>query len=462
MFARTIVDVRATATGGPRHGRIYLTPDRSYRRRMTKILHLGQTLSFTGDPFVEGPAAATHSSRGGVLIEGGRVIATGEADALRANHPGAEVTDHGDGLILPGFVDAHMHYPQTAMIASWGKRLIDWLNSYTFPEEMKFADRAYADEIAGRTLDLAIAYGTTTLTSFCTIHPGSVDAFFEATQARGMAGFAGKTCMDRNAPDGLRDDARSAHDDSEALIERWHKKGRATYVITPRFSPTSSPEQLSALGALWAAHPDCLMQTHLSEQVDEIDWVKGLYPQACDYLDTYEQHGLLGPRGLYGHAIHLEPRETDRLRETGAGLVHCPPSNTFIGSGLFDMAARVAEGQRIGLASDTGGGSSFSMLRVMGAAYEIGQLKRNPIHPAQLLWLATEGSATVLHSEGEIGRLAPGAMADMIVLDLASTPGIAQRSAVASDIWEALFPTIMMGDDRAIAKTYIAGRQMKG
>ncbi len=462
MFARTIVNVRATATGAHGTGWIYLTRSRSYRHRMTKTLHLGQTLSFTGDPFVEGPAAATHSSRGAVLVEGGRVIATGEADSLRAQSGDAKVIDHGDGLILPGFVDAHMHYPQTAMIASWGKRLIDWLNSYTFPEEMKFADRAYADEIAGRTLDLALAHGTTTLTSFCTIHPGSVDAFFEASEARGMAGFAGKTCMDRNAPEGLRDTAQSAYDDSKALIARWHGTGRATYVITPRFSPTSTPEQLSALGTLWAEHPDCLMQTHLSEQVDEIEWVKGLYPQARDYLDTYEEHGLLGARGLYGHAIHLEPREADRLRETGAGLVHCPTSNTFIGSGLFDMAARVAEGQRIGLASDTGGGSSFSMLRVMGAAYEIGQLKRNPVHPAQLLWLATEGSAKVLHAEGEIGRLAPGAMADMIVLDLASTPGIAQRSALASDIWEALFPTIMMGDDRAIAKTYVAGQQMKG
>ncbi|MGR3500312.1 MAG: guanine deaminase [Limimaricola soesokkakensis] len=429
---------------------------------MTQTLHLGQTLNFTGDPFIEGPAAATHSSRGAVLVEGGRVVAIGEADTLRARHGEAEVIDHGEGLILPGFVDAHMHYPQTAMIASWGKRLIDWLNSYTFPEEGKFADRAYADEIAGRTLDLAIANGTTTLTSFCTIHPGSVDAFFEAAEARGMAAFAGKTCMDRNAPDFLRDDARSAHDDSKALIARWHNRGRARYVITPRFSPTSTPEQLDALGALWAEHPSCLMQTHLSEQVDEIEWVKGLYPETRDYLDTYEAHGLLGERGLYGHAIHLEPREADRLREIGAGLVHCPTSNTFIGSGIFDMAARVAEGQRIGLASDTGGGSSFSMLRVMGAAYELGQLRRNPIHPAQLLWLATEGSAKVLHAEGEIGRLAPGATADMIVLDLASTPGIAQRSALASDIWEALFPTIMMGDDRAITATYVAGQRMKG
>ncbi len=428
---------------------------------MTTMLHLGQTLHFTGDPFVEGLAATRHSGRGGVLVRDGHVAATGEADALRAAHPDAPVTDHGDRLLLPGFVDAHMHYPQTAMIASWGKRLIDWLNSYTFPEEMKFADPDYAAEIAGRTHDLALMNGTTSLTSFCTIHPTSVDAFFDAAQARGMAAFAGKTCMDRDtAPDGLRDTAASAHDDSAALIARWHGKGRATYVITPRFSPTSTPEQLEALGALWAANPSCLMQTHLSEQLDEIEWVRGLYPQARDYLDTYEAYGLLGERGLYGHAIHLEQREADRLQEVGAGLVHCPTSNTFIGSGIFDMENRIAEGQRIGLATDTGGGSSFSMLRTMAAAYELGQLRGNPIHASQLLWLATEGSARVLHMEGRIGRLAEGAAADMIVLDLASTPAIAQRAAVAGDIWDAIFPTIMMGDDRAIARVYVAGREM--
>ena len=422
-------------------------------------LILGQTLAFTGDPFAA-PVQDTvrHARHGAVLIEGGRIKATGEADALRRAHPQARVTDMGAALILPGFVDAHMHYPQTAMIASWGKRLIDWLNTYTFPEEAKFADPAYAAEIAGRTLDLALANGTTTLTSFCTIHPASVTAFFEAAEARGMAVVAGKTCMDRNAPDTLRDTAQSAYDDSRDLLRHWHGRGRARYAITPRFSPTSTPDQLSALGALWAEHPDCLMQTHLSEQTDEIAWVRELYPEARDYLDTYEAHGLLGARGLYGHAIHLDPRERDRLRDVGGGLVHCPTSNTFIGSGLFQLATLKAEGQRIGLATDTGGGSSFSMLRTMAATYEIGQLTGTALHPAQLLWLATEGSARVLHDVDEIGTLAPGSAADLVMLDLASTPAIAQRAAQADTLWEAVFPTIMMGDDRAIAGLRVAGR----
>ena len=260
----------------------------------------------------------------------------------------------------------------------------------------------------------------------------------------------------------MRDTAQSAYDDSRSLLERWHGKGRASYVITPRFSPTSTEAQLEALGALWAENPDCLMQTHLSEQTDEITWVKSLYPSARDYLDTYEAHGLLGTRGLYGHAIHLEPRERDRLREVGAGLVHCPTSNTFIGSGLFDMDGLLREGQRIGLATDTGGGSSFSMLRTMAAAYEIAQLRGRALHPAELLWLATQGSARSLCCEDRIGNLAPGMEADFTVLDLASTPAIAQRAAEAETLWEALFPTIMMGDDRAIAGTWVAGKPIRG
>ncbi|UWR63329.1 guanine deaminase [Phaeobacter inhibens] len=417
----------------------------------------GQVLSFAGTPFEGDSPEAAAKLHEAVTIGGGKVLELGTWDGLRKAHPMAELVDHGDRLILAGFVDAHVHFPQTAIIASWGKRLIDWLNSYTFPEEMRFGDRAYADGIAGRYLDLTRANGTTTMCSYCTIHPESVDAFFTAAQARGQRVVAGKTCMDRNAPDGLRDTAQSAHDDSAALIGRWHGVDRLSYAITPRFSPTSTPEQLEAMGALWADHPDCLMQTHLSEQTDEIAWVKSLFPEARDYLDTYEQFGLLGARGLYGHAIHLEDRERARLREVGAALVHCPTSNTFIGSGLFDMAGLMAEGQRIGLATDTGGGSSFSMLRTMAAAYEVGQLRGTPLHAAQLLWLATQGSARALHMGDQIGNIAPGMEADLVVLDLASTPAIAQRSAGAKDLWESVFATIMMGDDRAVAEVWING-----
>ena len=429
---------------------------------MVELL-LGQTLGFAANPMIEGPSAARVSARGGVLIEGGKVTAVGEADDLRRAHPAARVTDYGDALISAGFVDAHAHYPQTAIIASWGKRLIDWLQSYTFPEEMRFGDPAYAAEIAARYFDLTLANGTTTVASYCTIHPESVDAFFAEAERRGLRAFAGKTCMDRDtAPDGLRDTARSAHDDSARLLERWHGRGRLSYVITPRFSPTSTPDQLEALGGLWAAHPGCLMQTHLSEQTDEVAWVKGLYPKARDYLDTYERYGLLGPGAVFGHAIYLEPREIDRLKEVDASLVHCPTSNTFIGSGLFDMDRLSRAGHRIGLATDTGGGSSFSMLRTMAAAYEVAQLRGRALHPAELWWLATQGAARSLRADDRIGNLAPGMEADIVVVDLASTPAIAQRSKRAGDIWEAIFPTIMMGDDRAIRAVWVGGARVAG
>lgn len=423
-----------------------------------KTLLKGRVLSFDGSPFEGEPTEAARISEA-ILIQDGIVVDLGAFDALSRAHPEAEVRDYGTKLIMAGFVDPHVHYPQTAMIASWGKRLIDWLNTYTFPEEMKFGDFDYATEIANRYLDLTAAHGTTTMCSFCTIHPESVDAFFSVAQQRGQRVVAGKTCMDRNAPEGLRDTAQTAYDQSEALLEKWHRIDRLSYAITPRFSPTSTPEQLEAMGALWAEHPHCLMQTHLSEQTDEIEWVRSLFPDARDYLDTYEKFGLLGQNGLYGHVIHLEDREKDRLREVDAALVHCPTSNTFIGSGLFDMNGLIHDGHRVGLATDTGGGSSFSMLRTMAAAYEIGQLRGRPLHPAQLLWLGTVGSARSLRMDDCIGNIAPGMEADLVVLDLSSTPAIAQREAHADDLWEAVFPTIMMGDDRAIAEVWINGRQ---
>ena len=417
-------------------------------------LLLGQVLSFDGDPFGLGPKAARVNEA--VVVDQGRIAAVGSAASLRATFPQARVTDYGQHLISAGFVDAHVHYPQTAIIASWGKRLIDWLNQYTFPEEMRFADPAYAAEVAARYFDLALAHGTTSMCSYATIHPASVDAFFEQAQARGLRAFAGKTCMDRNAPEGLRDTAQSAYDDSKALLAKWHGRARLSYVITPRFSPTSTPEQLAAMGALWAENPDCLMQTHLSEQTDEIAWVKDLFPQSRDYLDTYEAQGLLREGAVYGHAIHLTAREKARLAEAGASVVHCPTSNTFIGSGLFDMG--LAHSLRVGLATDTGGGSSFSMLRTMAAAYEVAQLRGQALHPAQLWWLATQGSARALRAEHQIGNIAAGAEADLVVVNLASTPAIAQATQRAEDIWQAVFPTIMLGDDRAIQAVWIAGK----
>lgn len=404
-------------------------------------------------------SAMRHERHGAVVIEEGRIAAVGAAEDLLAAHAQAEITDHGAALILPGFVDAHAHYPQTAIIASWGKRLIDWLNDYTFPEEMRLANPAYAAEIAGRYLDLILAEGTTTVLSYATSEMVSAEAFFEAAEARGMRAIAGKTCMDRNAPKALCDTAQRAYDESRALLQAWHGRGRLGYAITPRFAPTSSAAQLDALGSLWAEHPDCLMQTHLSEQTEELAWVGELFPEALDYLDVYERFGLIGPGAVFGHAIHLTDRERDRLAESGAALAHCPTSNTFIGSGLFDMG--LARLMPVGLATDTGGGSSFSMLRTMAAAYEIAQLRGQALHPSELIWLATSGSARALRLGERIGRLAPGIEADLVVLDLASTPAIAQRADQAEDIWQALFPTIMLGDDRAVAQVYVAGRAVK-
>ncbi len=421
----------------------------------------GRVLSFDKNPFDEDfDPSLLKIQRKRIFVIDGIIDSIEEVNFSRSDFSDIEVMDYGGHLISAGFVDAHVHYPQTAIIASWGKRLIDWLNVYTFPEEMKFDDLNYASEIAHRYLNFSLSNGTTTVASYCTIHPESVNAFFEAAATHNMCVIAGKTCMDRNAPEGLCDTAKSAYDNSKTLLEAWHKKGRAQYAITPRFSPTSTPDQLSALGALWAEYPDCLMQTHLSEQVDEIDWVRKLFPKARDYLDTYEAFGLLGAGGVYGHAIHLEAREIDRLSEVEASLIHCPTSNTFIGSGLFDIAGLISRCNKVGLATDIGGGFSFSMLRTMACAYEIAQLRGIALHPAQLMWLATQGSARALHLEDRIGNLATGMVADLVVLDLSSTPEISQRSLRANDIWEELFPTIMMGDDRAIVATHVAGKKV--
>ena len=424
---------------------------------------IGQLLLTHADPFETPPAEALSvERRGAVAIGDGTILAAGPAEAVRAAHPQAPVTDHGEALIAPGFIDAHAHYPQTGIVASWGARLIDWLERYTFPEEARLGDPLRAADMAAAHLDLLTLHGTTSVASFCTSHVASVDAFFAAAQARGMRVAAGLTCMDRNVPDGLRDTAQGAYDGSKALIARWHGRGRASYAISPRFAPTSTPAQLEALGALWAEEPSCLMQTHLSEQLEEVAWVARLFPDAPDYLGVYERFGLLGARGLYGHAIHLTARERARLAEAGAAAIHCPTSNAFVGSGLMEVARARRDGIAVGLATDTGGGSSFSMLRTMAAAYEVGQLAGQALHPAQLMWLATEGSARAMHVEGRVGRIAPGMEADLVVLDLASNPAIARAASRAEDAWGAIFPTIVMGDDRAVRAVHVAGRIAKG
>lgn len=425
---------------------------------MTQLL-LGQTLSFTGNPWLLPPELAVqHLSHGAVLVEDGKILAVGEANALKAAHPEATITDHGQGLLMAGFIDSHAHFSQTAMIASWGKRLIDWLNTYTFPEESRFIDPAYAAAVADTYMGLNLSNGITTACAYCTIHPESVNAYFEAAQARGLRMMGGKVMMDRNAPDTLRDTAQSGYDDSKALLQKWHGVDRLSYTITPRFAPTSTPAQLEATGALWEEHPDTLMQTHLSEQHEELAWVKELFPEHQDYLAVYEHFGLLGPGAVMGHSIYLSDREWGAIRDAGASIAHCPTSNAFIGSGLFHASRSHSLGIRTGLATDVGGGSSFSMLRTMASAYEIGQLRGDALHPAQLLYMATVGSAEALHISDKVGNLEAGKEADIVVLNLASTPVIEQRVRQSETLWEVLFPTIMLGDDRAIKAVYIAGQ----
>lgn len=423
----------------------------------------GITAEFTADPFLSDPTTAIRwRCNGGILVQGGLIAEVGEATDLMTAHPTARIMDHSGQILSAGFVDCHNHYAQTRMIASWGGRLIDWLNTYTFPEEMQFGDADYAAEVADDYLDLLIANGITAASAYCTTHPTSTDALFTAAASRNMAMTAGKVMMDRNAPADLLDTAQDSYDQSKALIARWHREGRARYAISPRFAPTSTDAQLSAAGTLWAEHPDCAMQTHLSEQTEELAWVSDLYPNDPDYLAVYERHGLTGPGAIMGHSIYLSERERKALAATGSGVAHCPTSNTFIGSGLCDVTGLRAAGVDVGLATDVGGGSSFSMLTTMKAAYEVAQLRRTPLHPSQLLWLATTGSARVVRRDDEIGALAPGMAADIVALDPAATSILAQRTTRADEETDILFALIILGDDRAIAQTWVAGAPQKG
>lgn len=427
----------------------------------TTILQ-GQTLAFKADPFAVGPdAAVDFDSDGAVAIAGGKIIEVGAASAVIAHHPGAIVERYPGDLIMAGFVDCHVHYPQIDIIASYGEQLLEWLEKYTFPAEARFFDPAHAEAASHRFLDECLRNGITTSSVYCTVHPASVDAFFTVARARRFAMAAGKVMMDRNAPDDLSDTAETGYAESKALAERWHGVDRLTYVVSPRFAVTSTPEQLEAAGALWKEHPSALMQTHLSESVYEVDLVRTLHEGAPDYLGIYERHGLVGPGANFGHAIHLSPREIALLSESGAGLSHCPTSNLFIGSGLFDMQAlRDCERPvKVGIATDVGGGSSFSMFQTMKASYEICQLQGYNLHPAKALYLATLGSAEVMRLEHRLGNLRAGNDADITVIDMRSQPLIARRMHQVDDIWGALFLQMILADDRAIRATYVAGEK---
>jgi len=419
----------------------------------------GHTIALRHDPFAGDPAGAlVTDSDGAVLIEGGRIVEVGHGADLVARHPGVNVAAYPGHFILPGFVDAHVHYPQIGVIASYGRQLIEWLSTYTFPAELAFEDPAHAAAMAELYLDECLRNGITAASVYCTVHPQSAEALFAAAERRGMAMAAGKVLMDRNAPPGLCDTPKRAYDESAALIARWHGKGRARYVVSPRFAITSTPEQLEAAGALWRAHPTTLMQTHIDENAAEIAWVRDLYPAEPDYLGVYERFGLVGPGANFGHAIHLTPRERRRFIETGSGISHCPTSNLFLGSGLCDVHGLSGVGVPIGLGTDVGGGTSFSMFATMRAAYEIAQLRGRSLHPAEALWLATQGGAKVLGMADRIGGLASGHDADLVILDPASTQLLANRMSRVRDVGEALFAQMVLADDRAIRAVYVAGR----
>lgn len=424
----------------------------------------GQVLRFKADPFMVGPNEAVDFFADGlVVMADGLIQSVGAADLLLPDlAEDIDITHYRDDLIMAGFVDAHVHYPQTEIIASYGSQLIEWLNKYTFPAELKFSDEDYATASARLFVQECFRNGVTTAAVYCTVHPQSVDAFFNVTQAYNLRMIAGKVLMDRNAPEGLCDTAEAAYEQSKALIERWHGKGRALYAITPRFAPTSSPAQLEAAGTLWREHPGTYMQTHVSENREEIEWVKKLYPKSKDYLGVYEDYGLLGPRMILGHGIYLSDREKAVVAETGSAIAHCPTSNLFIGSGLFDMEAAQGGSSKMltGLATDVGGGSSFSMFHTMKAAYEVAQLKGYSLNPIAAYYLASLGSAKALYLDDKIGNLSPGFEADLIVVDLNSTPLIQERMKHVENLSEVLFVQMILADDRAIKATYVNGAQV--
>lgn len=420
----------------------------------------GRLLSFTREPEAPDDADAfTYVEDGALLLDGDRIAATGTYAELAV--PGIETVDHRPHLIMPGFIDPHLHFPQVQVIASWGAQLLDWLNGYTFPEETRFADPDHAAAMAPRFFDLLLAHGTTTAVAFCSVHSASSDAFFAEAARRGLRMIGGKVMMDRNAPDGLRDSAQAGHDETHAMIARWHGQGRGLCAITPRFAITSTPAQLEAAGALARAHPELHVQTHMSENRDEIALTLELFPQARDYLDVYDRFGLLGPRTLLGHCIHLSARERARMAETGAVAVFCPTSNLFLGSGLYDDAALKAAGVRRAIATDIGGGTSYSMLRTLDEGYKVLALQGQRLHPFSSFWRITLGNAGALGLEHLIGTLDAGSEADLVVLDSRATPAMALRMARAETLAEELFVLQTLGDDRAVVETYAAGRPAK-
>lgn len=429
----------------------------------------GTLVDFVSDPAVD-PDARRVVDDGILVVAGGRIEAAGPASALLPALGEVEVVDHRGRILMPGFIDAHVHYPQLEMIASHGEQLLSWLERYTFPTEARFADPTHAARIAEAFLDALLRHGTTTAVVLGTVHRVSADAIFEAARRRGLRLVAGQVMMDRNAPAALCDTPQSAYDDATALIEAWHQRpgSRLSYAVTPRFAATSSPDQLRVAARLRQEHPGVFMHTHWAENRDEIDWVRQLYPGSASYLRVYDDFGLLGPRAVLAHGVHVEPGDVEVLVRTGSTVALCPSSNLFLGSGLFDLPGLRRAGVSVAMGTDVGAGTSLSMLRTLADAYSITQLRRSmtpdgaatpPVSVDEAFYAITRGGARALGLGAQIGSFEPGMEADFVVLHPAATPLLALRSARAQSLDEQLFALMMLGDDRAIEATYVQGRR---
>jgi guanine deaminase len=413
--------------------------------------------------FIADPAVHAHSHEwfedGLLIVDGGQIKAVGDYTRLRAGlASGTPLHDHSGKLIVPGFIDTHIHYPQTDMIASPADGLLPWLESYTFPTERQFANPEHADDVADFFIRELLRCGTTTAMVYCTVHSASVEAFFTQSEARNLRMAAGKVLMDRNCPAFLQDTAESGAHDSEMLIRKWHKRGRQMYAITPRFAPTSSDAQMQLAGELAAKYPDVYLQSHVAENAEEVAWAKALYPDARSYLDVYDRFGMLRPRSMYGHCIWIDDADRARMAETQSAIAICATSNLFLGSGLFDFGRADAAQVPLSLATDVGGGTSFSILQTMNEAYKVARMGGSHLPALRMFYLATLGGARAMQLEGVIGNFRSGNEADFIVLDPQATPLLRRRSARTNSLEELLFALALLGDDRTVAATFAAGR----
>ncbi len=423
---------------------------------MTRVIK-GQVLSFSGE------GAAVHEEKGAIVVgDDGAILWSGPQPLLPQPFRQAEVDDHGSMIVMPGFIDAHIHFPQYRMLAAPGKDLLDWLTRFTFPEESRYADAGHAATAADVFVKRLFAHGTTAALAFCSVHKTCADALFTAAAREGMALITGKSMMDRNAIPAVQDDLESSLRDTEALHNTWHGKGRLRHAVTPRFAVTSTEAQLTAAGELLQSLPGALMQTHLSESHGEIALVASLFPNDKDYTGVYDRFGLLSERSLFAHGIHLSERECARLSESGSTIVHCPTSNTFLGSGLMSMP-HLRKSERpvhIGLATDVGGGTSYSMLATLGEAYKLQMLAGYKPTATELFAMATRGNAERLKIAHETGAIETGRFADLVVLDPCATPVLASRQEVSTSLEDVLFSLMILGDDRAVKATYVAGRKV--